>query len=231
MPSFARWTVRVAILCLLFNLELHAGRVLEPIRAGMGHRQFTLRPLPGPSSASAFAYFFWSSGLRVKRVGNQACDRDHHRGPRTAPAPSGRLLGSWWRTPGYSGSGDPRLDVGVVVRCIPVSEPAPDKQQGVARHVVGAVALGVETVGYELLAGATLTTAAATAGMGAGHHVAGSAFDTVGATTVGSGFHQAGDALYAVARKSFALAGEAARSAMDSFAGPPRTQVDEQPPN
>jgi len=119
----------------------------------------------------------------------------------------------------------------VVVRCIPVSEPAPDNQQGVARHVVGAVALGVETVGYELLAGATLTTAAATAGMGAGHHVAGSAFDTVGATTVGSGFHQAGDALYAVARKSFALAGEAARGAMDSFAGPPRTQVDEQPPN
>ena len=149
----------------------------------------------------------------------------------TAPAPSGRLLGSWWRTPGYSGSGDPRLDVGVVVGCIPVSEPAPDKQQRVARHVVGAVALGVETVGYELLAGATLTTAAATAGMGAGHHVAGSAFDTVGATTVGSGFHQAGDALYAVARKSFALAGDAARSAMDSFAGPPQTQVDEQPPN
>ena len=89
-----------------------------------------------------------------------------------------------------------------------------------------AVELGVETVGYELLAGATLTTAAAMAGMGAGHHVAGSAFDTAGANTVGSGFHQAGDALYAVARKNFALAGEAARSALDSLVGPPRTQVD-----
>ena len=107
-----------------------------------------------------------------------------------------------------------------------MSDPAPDKQQGVAGHVVDAVALGMETVGYELLAGATLTTAAATAGMGAGHHVAGSAFDTAGATTVGSGFHRAGDALYAVARKNFALAGEAARSALDSFVGPPRTQVD-----
>ena len=107
-----------------------------------------------------------------------------------------------------------------------MNEPAPDKQQGVAGHVVDAVALGVETVGYELLAGATVATAAATAGMGAGHHVAGSAFDTAGATTVGSGFHQAGDALYAVARKSFALAGEAARSALDSFVGPPWTQVD-----
>ena len=83
-----------------------------------------------------------------------------------------------------------------------MSDPAPDKQQGVVRHVAGAVGLGIETVGYELLAGATLTTAAAVAGMGAGHHVAGSAFDTAGATTVGSGFHQAGDALYAVARKS-----------------------------
>ena len=107
-----------------------------------------------------------------------------------------------------------------------MSDPAPDKQQGVAGHVVDAVALGMETVGYELLAGATLTTAAAVAGMGAGHHVAGSAFDTAGATTVGSGFHQAGDALYAVARKNLALAGEAARSALDSFVGPPRTQVD-----
>ena len=107
-----------------------------------------------------------------------------------------------------------------------MGDPAPDKQQGVAGHVVDAVALGVETVGYELLAGATLTTAAATAGMGAGHHVAGSAFDTAGATTVGSGFHRAGDVLYAVARKNFALAGEAARSALDSFVGPPRTQAD-----
>ena len=107
-----------------------------------------------------------------------------------------------------------------------MNEPAPDKQQGVTGHVVHAVELGVETVGYELLAGATLTTAAAMAGMGAGHHVAGSAFDTAGANTVGSGFHQAGDALYAVARKNFALAGEAARSALDSLVGPPRTQVD-----
>ncbi len=123
-----------------------------------------------------------------------------------------------------------------------MSEPAPDKQQGVARHAVSAVASGMETVGYELLAGATLATAAATAGMGAGHHVAGSAFDTAGATAVGSGFHQTGDALYAVARKSFGLAGEAARTALDSFVGPPRTQVDvgashplnppgQQPPN
>ena len=107
-----------------------------------------------------------------------------------------------------------------------MNEPAPDKQQGVAGHVLDAVALGVETVGYELLAGATVATAAATAGMGAGHHVAGSAFDTAGATTVGSGFHQAGDALYAVARRNFSLAGEAARSALDSLVGPPRTQVD-----
>ena len=61
-----------------------------------------------------------------------------------------------------------------------MSDPASDKQQGVARHVVGAVASGMETVGYELLAGATLTTAAATAGMGAGDHVAGSAFDRRG---------------------------------------------------
>jgi len=107
-----------------------------------------------------------------------------------------------------------------------MNDPSPDKQQGVAGHVVDAVASGMETVGYELLAGATLATAAAVAGMGAGHHVAGSAFDTAGATTVGSGFHQAGNALYAVARKNFALAGEAARSALDSFAGPPRTQID-----
>ena len=107
-----------------------------------------------------------------------------------------------------------------------MNDPSPDKQQGVAGHVVDAVASGMETVGYELRAGATLATAAAVAGMGAGHHVAGSAFDTAGATTVGSGFHQAGDALYAVARKSFALAGEAARSALDSFVGPPRAQVD-----
>ena len=107
-----------------------------------------------------------------------------------------------------------------------MNEPAPDKQQGVAGHVVDAVTSGMETVGYELLAGATLTTAAATAGMGVGHHVAGSAFDTAGAATVGSGFHRAGDALYALARKNFALAGEAARSALDSFAGPQRTQVD-----
>ena len=107
-----------------------------------------------------------------------------------------------------------------------MNEPAPDKQQGVTGHVVHAVALGVETVGYELLAGATLTTAAAMAGMGAGHHVAGSAFDTAGVNTVGSGFHQAGDALYAVARRNFSLAGEAARSALDSLVGPPRTQVD-----
>ena len=125
----------------------------------------------------------------------------------------------------YDG-GDPRSRRGVVVRCIPMNDPSPDKQQGVAGHVVDAVASGMETVGYELLAGATLATAAAVAGMGAGHHVAGSAFDTAGATTVGSGFHQAGNALYAVARKNFALAGEAARSALDSFAGPPRTQID-----
>ena len=122
--------------------------------------------------------------------------------------------------------GDPSFSTWSSCKVHPDERPSTRQTAGVAGHVVDAVALGMETVGYELLAGATLTTAAATAGMGAGHHVAGSGFDTAGATTVGSGFHRAGDALYAVARKNFALAGDAARSALDSFVGPPRTQVD-----
>ena len=75
-PPLAQWAVRIAILCLLFQPQFHAGCVLESLRAGMGHQE--LHRGPGWTSHRPRVWLSSRFQSSSQRRGNQACDRDDH---------------------------------------------------------------------------------------------------------------------------------------------------------
>ena len=82
-PSFARWTVRVAILCLLFNLNFTLVAYWSLFVQEWGTASY-IAAIAGPFIGLGCAYLL-VSGLRVKRVGIRHATEIDHRGPQHRP--------------------------------------------------------------------------------------------------------------------------------------------------
>ncbi len=77
-PPLARWTVRVAILCLLFNVNFTLVAYWHLFVQTWGTESY-IAAIAGGFIGLGCGYLL-VSGLRVKDVGTQACDRGDHGG-------------------------------------------------------------------------------------------------------------------------------------------------------
>ena len=77
-PPLAQWVLRVAILCLLFNLNFTLVAYWDLFEQTWGTESY-IAAFAGPFIGLGCGYLLVSS-LRVKDVANQACDRGDHGG-------------------------------------------------------------------------------------------------------------------------------------------------------